>query len=77
MYDPKSGLGRPFTELEIGSRVFYGGPAKWYPRNHRPQDNREWVEGRKNFEEDVAPLQDRETFVCTDGNDAKVMQAAA
>jgi DNA-directed RNA polymerase subunit RPC12/RpoP len=62
----------PLTQLEVGDKErFYGGPAKWYPRTDKGPE-REWVEGRKGFEPElVKPGQEKEFFVCTDGEDAR------
>jgi hypothetical protein len=59
----------PFTLLEVGSKHrFHGGPADWHPlgdRNHF----REWVEGRHDLPDLLQPGEEKELFVCTDGND--------
>jgi hypothetical protein len=59
----------PLTQLEVGNTYrFYGGPAHWYPRGDR-ENRREWVVGRKGFDAEVLePGEEREFFVCTDGN---------
>lgn len=68
---PKPGSPKPLTVLEAGSKKFYGGPAPWYPRN-RPAKNRQdrqWVDGRKNFDDKgLAPGLAEDTIICTDGD---------
>jgi DNA-directed RNA polymerase subunit RPC12/RpoP len=79
-YHPSTGDVKPFTQLEIGERVFYGGPAEWYSRNRKGDNHtdRQWLKGRKDFDEEgLGPGQTMKTFVCTDGNDANVVVAAA
>jgi hypothetical protein len=66
----------PFTQLEAGDKHrFYGGPAHWYPRGDTNHE-REWVERRKAFEPELLqPGQEKEFFVCTDGEDPKTVLA--
>lgn len=60
----------PFTLLEVGSKHrFHGGPADWYPRGD-PSNRREWVQGRRDLPEVLQPGEQKELFVCTDGNDS-------
>jgi hypothetical protein len=61
----------PLTQLEVGGRYrFFGGPAQWCPRGSG--DLRRWVVGRKGFDPDLLqPGEEKEFFVCTDGNDAR------
>jgi hypothetical protein len=64
----------PLTVLQAGPANFFGGPAKWYPlsRPKRDWSPREWVEGRPNVDPDgLRPGEEKETFVCTDGQDAR------
>ncbi len=65
----------PFTHLEVGSNTrFYGGPAHWYPRGDS-KHNREWVEGRQAIGPDLLqPGEEKEFFVCTDGQDPKALR---
>src|SRR6185437_6270367 len=60
----------PFTQLEVGSKTrFYGGPAIWYPRGDTRHE-RQWVEGRKAVDPELLqPGEEKEFFVCTDGED--------
>jgi hypothetical protein len=62
----------PLTLLEAGAdNRFYGGPAHWYPRGAQNK-RREWVEGRKAFDAELLePGEEKEFFVCTDGQDAR------
>ena len=66
----------PFTQLEAdGKYRFYGGPAKWFPLG-TANERREWVEGRKASEPELLqPGEEKEFFVCTDGQDAKAVYA--
>jgi hypothetical protein len=60
----------PLTQLVAGKDRFCGGPAKWFPprKNEKPQ----WVEGRKLSDPDgLKPGEQRDDFVCTDGDDAR------
>jgi hypothetical protein len=66
----------PLTQLEIGNPVkyrCYGGPAHWHPRSDR-FDRREWVQGRSEKGDFLQPGEEKQFFVCTDGDDN---QAAA
>lgn len=66
----EKGARPPFTLLEVGSKQrFHGGPADWYPRGDS-QHRREWVEGRRDLPEVLQPGEQKESFVCTDGNDS-------
>lgn len=62
----------PLTLLEVGNkdRSFYGGPANWYPRGDR-NNLREWVKGRRDQADLLQPGEEKQMFVCTDGNDDK------
>lgn len=62
----------PLTLLEVGNkdRLFYGGPANWYPRGDR-NNQREWVKGRRDQADLLQPGEEKQMFVCTDGNDDK------
>jgi hypothetical protein len=62
----------PFTQLEVGKERFYGGPADWFPRGD-PNNKREWVEGRKDLPAVLQPGEQKEYFVCTDGNDPRAV----
>ena len=64
----------PFTQLEAGDKArFYGGPAKWFPRGIKDK-KRQWVEGRKAVDADLLqPGEEKEFFVCTDGQDPKAV----
>jgi hypothetical protein len=62
----------PLTQLEIGSEYrCYGGPAHWYPRGDRYNNSRQWIEGRDEKANLLQPGEEKESFVCTDGDDAK------
>jgi hypothetical protein len=65
----------PLTQLEVGTEQrFYGGPAHWYPRGAENK-RREWVEGREAFDAELLePNEEKEFFVCTDGQDARAEQ---
>lgn len=66
----------PLTQLEIGNPIkyrCYGGPARWYPRGD-PSNRREWIQGRHEKGDFLQPGEEKQMFVCTDGDDA---QAAA
>ncbi len=65
----------PLTILHAGKADFFGGPAKWYPRGSR--DNREWVEGRQAFMPTLRPGEELDSFICTDGDNRKVMDGLA
>lgn len=71
-WKPGNDMRPPFTQLEIGELYrCYGGPARWYPRSDK-ENKREWVEGRKASAPDLLqPSEEREFFVCTDGNDSR------
>ncbi len=59
----------PLTLLEVGDRYrCYGGPAHWYPRGDRA-NRREWVKGRRDQADLLQPGEEKEMFVCTDGED--------
>src|SRR5579884_2782360 len=58
----------PLTLLEVGDYRCYGGPAHWYPRGDRA-NRREWVKGRRDQAEFLQPGEEKEMFVCTDGED--------
>jgi hypothetical protein len=62
----------PLTQLEVGADYrLYGGPARWYPRGSENK-RREWVEGRPAFDPELlGPNEEKEFFVCTDGQDAR------
>jgi len=61
----------PLTLLEIGSKYrCYGGPARWYPRGD-PVNPREWVKGRHEQADLLQPGEEKQMFVCTDGDDDK------
>jgi hypothetical protein len=69
----RGGAQPPFTLLEAGDKHrFHGGPADWYPQGD-PNHRREWVEGRTNLPEALQPGEEKEQFVCTDGNDASAV----
>ncbi len=69
----QGGARPPFTLLEVGDKYrFHGGPADWYPRGD-PTHRREWVEGRKDQPDVLQTGEQKELFVCTDGNDAKAV----
>jgi DNA-directed RNA polymerase subunit RPC12/RpoP len=62
----------PLTQLEIGDKYrCYGGPAHWYPRGDRFNSSRQWIEGRHDQADLLQPGEEKESFVCTDGDDAK------
>jgi hypothetical protein len=62
----------PLTQLEIGEKYrCYGGPARWYPRGERYNNSRQWIEGRQDKADLLQPGEEKESFVCTDGDDAK------
>jgi hypothetical protein len=68
---PGVDLTPPLTLLEVGGKHrFYGGPARWHPRGDRANP-REWVEGRREQPDLLEPGQEKQMFVCTDGEDAK------
>lgn len=61
----------PLTQLEIDNKYrCYGGPAHWYPRSSR-NDRREWVQGRREQVDLLQPGEEKQMFVCTDGDDAE------
>lgn len=61
----------PLTLLEVGKKYrCYGGPAHWYPRGDY-SNPREWVEGRSDRAELLQPGEEKQMFVCTDGDDSK------
>lgn len=63
----------PLTQLEIGDTYrCYGGPAHWYPRGSRTNPY-EWVQGRHNQADFLQPGQEKQSFVCTDGDDDKAV----
>jgi hypothetical protein len=65
----------PYTLLEAGKEIFFGGPAPWVSpiQSRQKEVRREWVQGRKNIDRaGVQPGEEEESFVCTDGSDAKV-----
>jgi DNA-directed RNA polymerase subunit RPC12/RpoP len=61
----------PLTLLEVGNKYrCYGGPAHWYPRGD-PANRREWVKGRRDQGDFLEPGEEKQMFVCTDGDDAE------
>jgi hypothetical protein len=61
----------PLTQLEIGNQYrCYGGPARWYPRSDR-SNPRQRIKGRREEAERLQPGEEKELFVCTNGDDAK------
>lgn len=71
---PGENLIPPLTQLEIGSRYrCYGGPASWYPRGDRSNNQRQWIKGRHERAERLGPGEEKEMFVCTDGDDDKAV----
>ncbi len=69
----KAGMDPPLTQLQAGDHRFYGGPAKWLPRGTK-KERREWVQGRKPFEPELLqPGEEKEFFVCTDGQDPRAV----
>jgi hypothetical protein len=63
------GIQVPLTQLVSSRWRLLGGPARWFPRNRnaRERNFREWVEGRKNFDDrGLLPGEEAETLVCTD-----------
>jgi phage FluMu protein Com len=62
----------PLTLLEVVGRKYscYGGPANWHPRGD-PNNLREWVKGRRDQADPLQPGEEKQMFVCTDGNDDK------
>jgi hypothetical protein len=71
----KQGEGAPpFTLIEAGDQVFFGGPARWLPRSGRaPDARRQWIEGRKNFDpEGLKPGAGSITKVASNGEDEEV-----
>lgn len=70
-WHPGMDLIPPLTLLEVGNRYrCYGGPANWYPRGDR-NNLREWVKGRRDHADLLQPGEEKQMFVCTDGNDDK------
>ncbi len=71
---PGTDLLPPLTLLEAGdANRFYGGPARWYPPGDRSR-RREWVEGRDPVKPALLhPGEERDFFVCTDGQDDKAV----
>jgi hypothetical protein len=71
----------PLTLLEVGDQKFYGSSSDWYPLDRSVKDkrqyNRSWVVGRQNEPELLRPGGVLETFVSTDGRDARVARALA
>lgn len=65
---PGSDLIPPLTLLEVGDKRYYGGPAHWYPRGD-PSNRREWIKGRRDQADLLQPGEEKEMFVCTDGDD--------
>jgi hypothetical protein len=65
----------PLTVLEMGSQRFYGGPAERGPPGGAEPARRQWVEGRQEIDASgLAPGAEADTFVCTDGDDQKVLR---
>jgi hypothetical protein len=63
----------PLTLLEVGTKYrFYGGPAHWYRRDDRT-NRREWVKGRSNQGDFLQPGEEKQMFVCTDGDDDRAV----
>lgn len=72
---PGDNLTPPLTQLEIGSEYrCYGGPAYWYPRGDRVSNQRQWVVGRKEQGDFLQPGEEKQMFVCTDGDDEKAVE---
>jgi DNA-directed RNA polymerase subunit RPC12/RpoP len=69
-----SGALPPFTFLEVGKHRFHGGPAKWYPLSDRT-NRREWVEGRKDLPDVLQPGEEKQFFVCTNGDDVEATES--
>jgi hypothetical protein len=60
----------PLTQLEAGKDRFCGGPAKWFPPSKK--EKLQWIEGRKLTDPaGLKPGETVESFVCTDGDDAR------
>jgi hypothetical protein len=72
------GIGQvPLTVLQAGRQAYFGGPAKWVPllRPVEEKKVREWVKGRKNTDRvGLQPGEETESFVCTDGDDARAAE---
>lgn len=69
----RSGSLPPLTLLEVGDKHrFYGGPADWCPRGD-PKHRRQWIEGRKDEPEVLQPGEQKEMFVCTNGDDDRAV----
>lgn len=59
----------PLTQLEIGNKYrCYGGPAHWHPRSNLSY-RREWIQGRHEKGDFLQPGEEKQFFVCTDGED--------
>jgi hypothetical protein len=72
---------KPFTVLQVGSTNYFGGTAKWIPRNPPAalrRTHREWMlgEGRGETPVPLDPGQVLESFVATDGDDEKLVPTA-
>lgn len=71
---PNDNMNPPLTQLEIGENYrCFGGPAYWYPRGDRSNNQRQWIEGRSDHAERLQPGEEKELFVCTDGDDDKTV----
>jgi DNA-directed RNA polymerase subunit RPC12/RpoP len=69
----RSGARPPLTLLEIGDKYrCYGGPAEWHRRGDT-KNRRQWIEGRKDEPDVLQPGEQKEMFVCTNGDDAKAV----
>jgi hypothetical protein len=63
----------PLTLLQAGQETFFGGSAKWLPLGRGRKERREWLVGRDNIDrKGLAPGEEQETFVATDGWDPAV-----
>jgi hypothetical protein len=67
---------RPYSRLEVGPKRFYGGPCPWHPRRFVGPSERREVAGSE-CRTELPPGGETDLIVCTDPDDAEVLDAVA
>jgi hypothetical protein len=72
------GSNRPYTLLDMGGSLFFGGPIKWKPRTNpgksRADDPRELVKGQEHDNQVLKPGEERTAIFCTDPDNREILQ---